>query len=731
MSLNLNLKDFLKFVKRYKWWVIIIPIICLVITYFLLDKLPKKYTSESLIATGITSQVQQSQLVENRSDWQESDQKFNNLIQMMQSRRVISNLSYKLILHDLKDSIQSFKEYSEIITQLSTAQKQEAIKILEERYLNNVITSPEEKNVKLPLFGIISSMGYDEGSLLQGLSINRNGGSDFIKVSYTGTSPNLTAFVVNSLSNDFVFYYTDLTVRGQKQALAVLDTLLRQRQDDITRKTSQLTSSAASASASAASALNAQRQADIVNSQLAEAQGQKSQIVRTISSLQASIAEIESKLRGGGGYISNNSVKENAEITNIDNQLAIANRRYVNNNFNARDKATIDSLNNIKIRLIAQSSGSSSANQAAIKQDLITQKMRLENDLASAKSALTTVEGQIKSIGGAGSVSVSPVGTGVDAAQQILMQDAQTSAQQYAQTQAQYDQIMLSAKTGSKLSVAESALPGTPEKSKDILFLGFSYISSFLICLLTLFAIFATNTTISTPEQLKLATKQKILGSLNNITEEDKDLRKIWNDNENIVDYGIYKDLLRSLRFELDRALTGNDKILGITSLYENDGKSFLSGSLAYAFAMMGKNVLLISDKDSSLSELVTNKKNKKESPQGFESFIIKKEIQIEDRITILNRNQNNKSLLELRDNTSLHSGFQILKETFDTIIIDLDSSEKIHYAKEWLSFCDKTISVFKSGNKIKEQNKDFLQFLSKQKGFLGWVLNKVPVSNA
>lgn len=35
MNLNLNLKDFLKYLFRFKWLLIIVPAVCLVISYFL------------------------------------------------------------------------------------------------------------------------------------------------------------------------------------------------------------------------------------------------------------------------------------------------------------------------------------------------------------------------------------------------------------------------------------------------------------------------------------------------------------------------------------------------------------------------------------------------------------------------------------------------------------------------------------------------------------------------
>ena len=154
-----------------------------------------------------------------------------------------------------------------------------------------------------------------------------------------------------------------------------------------------------------------------------------------------------------------------------------------------------------------------------------------------------------------------------------------------------------------------------------------------------------------------------------------------------------------------------------------------MANGLSYAFAMMGKNVLLICEKGSNLTNVITNM-NDDDTSQVFESFLVKKEIQIENRITVLNRDTSNNSLLELKDSKSLIAGFDILKDTFDIVIVDIDSAQDMHKVKEWMMFCDRSISVFEAGNKIKKEDHVFINYLSKQPGFIGWVMNKVEVRN-
>ena len=723
MNLNLNLKDFFKYLSRYKWLLIIIPILCVALTFYFVRGLPKSYKSEALLATGITQQFQQTAATTGQPlDYFKISQQFGNLLQMMKSKKIITALSYKLILHDLKNPSAPFKEYPGIIKKLSEAQKKSAIEEYEKRYVANSLISVAD-NGAIELYDMIVASGYDEESLLKMLDINRNGESDFIKVSFVSSNPDLSAFVVNNLSNDFINYYTNLVLTGQRQSLQSLDTLLREKQSTMLQRSAELTSSAASAASQSAGAYTAQRQAEMATQRITEAEAQRSQVIRTISSIEGAINEINAKLSGSGGYIQHDVSKDNSEIINLDNQLQAANQRYVNNNFRPEDKIMVDSLQRAKLRLLAASSSRPAGNQAAIRQSLVDQKIKYENDLASAKNMLATVEQQLSALGPRPGIVAAPLAMG-DRGQENLVRQADMAAKDYADIQAEYEKTSMMAKAGVRLALAEPGLPGPAEPSKNIFFLGFSGIASLTLCLMTLLAAFMFNKTVHTPEQLAAITKQKVLGSVAYIDDEDKDLRHIWNDKSDNDHYNIYKDSLRSLRLELLDELTGDERVLGVTSINPGAGRTFIAGSISYAFAMTGKNVLLICDKDSNLMNIISNKDNNDTGDQVFESFLVKKEIQIEDRITILNRNQN-RSLLEIKDAKSLVAGFKVLKETFDTIIIDVESYKDSHKAKEWLMFCDKCIAIFEAGDKISEQQLPFLKYLSAQPGFLGWVLNK------
>lgn len=261
-----------------------------------------------------------------------------------------------------------------------------------------------------------------------------------------------------------------------------------------------------------------------------------------------------------------------------------------------------------------------------------------------------------------------------------------------------------------------------------------SGIASLMICLFGVLAMGLLDRTISSPEELEYATKHKNLATLSRVARNGSptSIQKIWKESTTNAAFANYRDQLRTLRFDLQQELLANNyKIIGVTGLTKHEGKSFVTGSLAYAFALTGKKVLIIGEdvsilvKEGEKTSDASGKKQPEESPQEFERFLIEREIQAEDLITNLQRNAENTSILEVQDRDQLIGGFNLLKEKFDLILIDIGSFSNINHVKEWLMFSQISIAVFESGRALPRNNKEYLTLLSDHPGFKGWILNK------
>ena len=313
-----------------------------------------------------------------------------------------------------------------------------------------------------------------------------------------------------------------------------------------------------------------------------------------------------------------------------------------------------------------------------------------------------------------------------DANIQNYQREAEQATKDYTDAFNRFNLTKTEQSVGTRVNLAQAGIVGAPEPSKKMIFLIIAFAGSFALCFVIVVALFFLDHSINNAKQLAVATDMPVIGVLNNINTSGNPIKAIWNDASN-DDYVTFKNLLRSIRFEIMGQMRENDsKILGITSLEKGEGRSFIASSLAYAFAMTGKKVLLIGAENQSIE----NSNARPELRDKFETFLIKRELHAEHLITVLNKNDSNTSLLEIQNSNSIRTGFDILRKDFDIIIIDVNSLRDLNVAKEWLLFTDKHLAVFKAGEDLSDYDKQLLAHLRDQPGFMGWVINKVKLRN-
>lgn len=713
----MDIKAFLNLLNKYKWLLILVPLVAAVVTFFLVKNLPKEYSSEAQIATGLVDQSKQVVAGGNQNaDFFKINQQFSSIIERMKMRKVMSILSYNLIIHDLEDPRNSFKTYSKKVDSLTQDQRNELVQIFKENLQEKKVITIGDNMDKYPLFDILGSMEYNKEDIEKNLSIYRPDNSDFINVYYTSENPKLSAFVVNTLSTEFIRNYgLDVNI-NQNNSIELLDSLLKKKEDVMDQKNASL-----KAFKMKNGVLNLDKQSEIVYSQISQNEERRAQAIREIQANQSAIADINRKLQSGGNSFSGgNPTTDNRTIVNLKNQLKEANADYIDGNFKLSDKKKVDSISAIIDRLSVRISDNNVTDPTASRQGLIQQKLALETAVSQAKGSIRSIENELATLKAKYNTMV-PFDAGI----QNYERDAELATKDYMASLDSYNQTRTEQNVSSKLQIAQIGLEGPPLPSKGIIYIAMSGISSFFLCFSGLLVVFLLDRTVYDARQLEAVTRSNVLGSLNYMNHTGLSMRSIWDDQKNNPEYTAYRDLLRSVRFEISNEFEkNNNKILGVTSLNDKEGKSFIASSLAYAFAMIGKKVLLIG------GEVEVVKSNSKELAlhQDFESFLVKRQIQTEDLITILNKDDSNSSLLEMQNANNLKAGFDVLREEFDVIIIDVNSLHNINIAKEWLLFTENNIAVFESGKEIGDSDKELIEYIKNRPGFLGWVLNKVKL---
>jgi succinoglycan biosynthesis transport protein ExoP len=707
----MDIKSFLKLVLRFKWLVIGIPLIAVVVTYFLVQNLPKQYSSTVQISTGLldpSKKVVSSETV----DFFKVSQQFNNIMEKLKMKKIINILSYNLILHDLEQPKNSFRVYSKQIDSLNQQQREEVVALFKKKKAEQSILTLEDNKGKYKLYDLVSSMGYDEEMFKKKLDITHADNSDFINIEFVAENPELSAYVVNTLASEFIGIYSSDVNVNQNNSIALLDSLLKKKEAVMNEKNGALSNFKRTKGV-----LNLDEQSATVYSQISQYEAQRAEALKVIQSNQGAIAIIKAKLNGGDSDIGGNNRADNQEIIRLKKQLESANSAWIDGGFRPSDQRKVDSLNRIITAKSAKNDDDNVLDPRNSKQSLLQQKLTLEVALQQAKSSINSINSELAVLRSRYSSMVP-----FDADIQNYERDADLATKDYMAALDRYNQNRTEQNIGLKLKIEQMGLPGNPEPSKRLIYVAGAGISSFLLCLSVLFGVFFLDTSITNVSQLAAATKSKVLGSLNKISNDERNIKEIWNDKTENLNFKTYRELLRSIRFEISSKMREDkSKILGITSLSNGEGKTFAAYSLAYAFAMTSNKVLLIAD------ELPVVKSESKAlvKTQSFQNFLVKKEVLVEDLITIMNKSTARNSLLEIQSVQNLQAGFEVLKRQFDIIIIDVNSLEEMNIAKEWLLFTEKNICVFESGRSIRQSDKEYVDYIKKLPGFTGWILNK------
>lgn len=714
----MNIKAFLNLIAKYKWLVIAIPTITLFITYLFVKNLPKEYKSQAKLSTGLLDPSRQvAPDVPNYSGPDlliKINQQFTNIMDIMTMPKNMSILSYRLILHDLKNPQKPFKTQSDDVKALSAADRQEAIKLFEERLIKKQVLTPLD-NYRIKLYNLVKSMGYDAAALSKSLAISHEDNSDFITVEFTSENTFLSVFVVNTLSNDFINNYSLDLISNKNKSILVLDSLIQKKEAVMNDKTQQLKEYKIQNRV-----LNLDKQSQIVYQQIIDYENKKSQTLIDLQALQSALTSVNEKLssQSQDRYLGAEVSADNQAVITLKNKVQVAQNAYVDGGFRAVDRKTLDSLQQLLNIQLSKTSDNYVADPLVAKQTLVDRRISLGIELEKARASVNDINTELAKLNAKFNTMV-PFDAGV----QKYERDADVATKEYLDLLNRYNQTNLDKNIGLRLQLEQEGVPTTPEPSKKLLYMALSAIASGAICFCILFFIYALDHSINTQKQLASIVKGKVIGELNFIKPADRNIDEIWKNGDHYKEQIKYKNLLRSARFEIQKALTANDaKVLGVTSLHPEDFKVFAVASLTYAFARLDKQILLIGDSELAAEVGKWNIPTDQSLKTVFKNLSIQKN----NRITFLNKELEGLSLLENKDRVNIAQIFNSLKNEFDLIIIYLDPLNIVSDVKEWILFTEKYLATFMAGSTITEKDKESLRILKDDNKFIGWLMNGV-----
>ncbi|OOQ60765.1 exopolysaccharide transport family protein [Mucilaginibacter pedocola] len=708
--------NFLKFLWKHKNLLIIIPLVTVIISFFLVKNLADTYVSKSQIATGIIDESRHLLDKETNSSAQQQQiaQSFSNLIEIMKLKKLINQVSYQLILHDLTSNT-PFKKPSKLFQGMNQAAREHAIEVFKRKFQRMEPLDYYNKDQN-GLNELLREMKYDERNLREDLNIVRDEDSDFISVSFQSANPQLSAFVVNVLCREFINYYTNTIRQNETDAVTFLGNLLNEKREALNRKTAQLQNYKIENGV-----LNLEEQSKGIFDQIMVYNDRKQQAEKDVASNNGALAAINAKFDPKDrSYIEATLNKYNTAVVGTQEQLHALTDRYVRSNFAPQYKVQIDSLTRQLEREINLTSDKYITNPLTGKDALVAQKITLEVARDLAKYGLNAIDRALGELNAKFNRLVP-----FDATVKTYSFELDIASKEYLEVLNKYNETNLKSTFSIKLRQVDLATPDAAEPSKKMLLIILAGMGALVICVVILFAIYFFDETIKLPTELVAQTSLPSLGYLNTVTGGTLDLRKLW-DVEHRDKMKHFKELIRSIRFEIDQELKG-EKVISITSLAHHEGKTVLALSLAYSYSMINKKVLLIDG--NFYNPTITNTAQPhlyledyfKNTPSNYEN--------VSGTTTVIGNHGGDVTLLELSDEKFISTRFAELKNKYDVIIVETPALSTLNKSKEWILFANKVVAVFEANKPVKKSQKEDLNYLRNLEGkFAGWVLNKASL---
>ena len=719
----MDINRFLRLLYRHRFVLIGVPVFALLLTYFLTLKLPNAYVSTTDLSTGIVDPTQQV-LSTTDGGIQESkvNQQFSNLLGTIRLGKVIDQVSYSLIIHDLANP-NPFRPKSKLLQQLNISAQAHALEVFKNKYQHRIpldLTNPDEAGLER----VLVAQQYDAESLKKGLAIYRADNSDFVHLEFSSEQPQLSAFVLNTLCKEFIAYTISSEQKNKGNANEFLQKLVKQKLDTMNAKVTALKNYKTQNRI-----LDLKDESTSLYTQLTDYRDRKAQAEKDILSYNSAIANIDSRFNPNDRkYLEASSTKINGQIAQTRDRLAAVNNKYIQSNFDTRYKKSSDSLQNVLDAQLSQQSDKYVSNPLAGKESLVQEKVKMEITRDMTSSGLRNLDNQISQLN-AQLDRIAPF----SAAIQAYERDIEVATKEYTDVQNRYNQSSIESDIQSTIKQVETAMPGVKQPSKKLLLTLASGVVSEVFCLVVLFVMFYLDNTIRVSTDLANATQIPVLGQLNLVIKNKIDFKLIGHNPQAADELQQFSSLLRSIRYEIDNELTvekgeseEEGKVLVITSLNAGEGKSLVTMGLASAYAMANKKVLVLDGnfEHPSLTKNASEKAYLEDYLQDDAALIQSSENSL---ISVLGNQGGDQSLLEKSSERVIRRKITQLKNSFDIIIIETQSLNSMNKAKEWIQFADKIIAVFEANQSITQEKQLYLNYLRTLNGkFSGLVLNKV-----
>jgi succinoglycan biosynthesis transport protein ExoP len=729
---------------RRKWIILICVVVSVATTFFFTRNFKKSYKSNAQLSTRFTVSDQPNGAV----NYIQSEFKFGNLIENITSPKVVSLVSYHLLLHDLQSAPFTVLNPRQELS-VRDIDKQKIILNLSAHLDSISILSPEDPNDQQILY-LLDVYGYSPDAISSRLKVDRFQKTDYIDIEFRSDNPLLSAFVVNTLCDEFRRFY-NLTERVHTDAaLNTLDSIVRQKKAALDQKqaakeqymsNNKLVDVTMEGSNKLAQISSLEQQEIDENSNLRNEQYRLKQLDDLIRNARSRASGEDPATTTNKNPSTTGGTSANSEYIRLRKEYTDLNNEYIKKGSNDLDmKKRLDAIsaNMAKLNVTEggdggvdnSGGGTSSASLDALQQKRIDAAGSVEasnNKIASLEAKLA----QLRS----GLSGMASKGANLDQ----FDKDIQLASAEYTSAKDQYNMALNARESQPDFKqtlVGEPALG--PEPSKRMLIIVVAGLGAFFIAALVIIFIEFFDNSIRSPSQFQRLTGLRLLGSVNRIklVGQENVLNKIARfDQEEERRDSTFLELMRKLRYEVE---SSNKKIFLFTSTEPQQGKTALVQALSYILSLGKKRVLII-DTNFCNNDLTKNINaepvlekydlNGAAFDKGaFRKFVTPTSVA---RVDIIGCAGGDYTPSEILPKNHLLNHLQELKEEYDFILLEGAPLNEYTDTKELENYVEGIIAVFSAEASLAAIDKESIKFLhDNREKFLGAILNKVDTYN-
>lgn len=695
-----------------------------------------KYTSTAQISTGITTNRKLADR-EDRLTPEELDIEFNNLITLIKSPQIISQVSYLLMQHDIPTSSITFRHPSAraISDQVGInllAYEDDFRRILDKKIETRTFLDASSEDERL-LQELLVVFGYDNKSILDNLHVARIGNTDYVELKFTSENPELSAKVVNEICKELVRYYAGVQPMQSNVSLEALAEAALQRKKDLDAKLLRLQefrseNDVINSDVESISRLN---QISSIESQIESERQKQRTLELNLASLDVRVQDGEA---GAAGRL-------NDEVVRTRQRITAFNERYVRGG--QTDQKLLDSITSLRSRLdellrrMEQAPKYSPDELRSLRErrEQVALDLRVTREnIASLNRKLSGLKTNIVNLADR------------EATRKLLEDELELAREQYLLAENRFAEAKQKV-NANKLAISQ-VMYGEPAPRPHIrnavLLVGASGVVSFMLCALFVLIKEFGDPRIRTAARLKSVTRIPHVGI---IPELPKTVRNpSWNFflDAQSPELARLNDFLRKLRFGLEGT---NARVLLVTSTKKAQGKTFVVMALAYAFSLARKRTLIIDTnmRHNSLTRSLTARVHLRQSIEQYNNSVrqltagrMEEPSQSNGGAGLISPTYN--ELVDVIGNKTSHLSpsevipvddfrtlLKWLRNRYDYIIMEGSSLNDYSDTRELAHFADLVIPVFSAESAITEEDRDALHFLRALNGQLGpAILNRV-----